>query len=337
MCSRTDNPKQPMYCSYKKITKAYVMVKKEAVERALVISGGGSKGAFAGGIAAYLLDSCSRDYQLFVGTSAGSLLAPLLALGETERLKRTFTSICQQDIFNISPFIIKKSQGQFTYRINHFNTVRMFLKRKKTFGESKNLKHLIRQSFTPEDYRRLRISKKEVVVTVSNFSTNQVEYHSLKDNSYEDFCDWMWISANAVPFMSLVVKDGMEYADGGFGNYLPLQEAVKRGAKEIDAIILTPMVGEPLIEKPAGNAFSLMVRAFIFMLQQISLGDIHLGQLESLHRKITVNCYHTPRELTENSFIFDPEQMKAWWEEGFKYATETAPVCQKINVVERIS
>ena len=37
--------------------------------RALVISGGGSKGAFAGGIAQYLMEEEKRCYDLFLGTS----------------------------------------------------------------------------------------------------------------------------------------------------------------------------------------------------------------------------------------------------------------------------
>ena len=54
--------------------------------RAIVISGGGSKGAFAGGVAQYLIDEQKRDYDLFVGTSTGSLLLIHLALGKIEKL-----------------------------------------------------------------------------------------------------------------------------------------------------------------------------------------------------------------------------------------------------------
>ncbi|HMO40222.1 MAG TPA: patatin-like phospholipase family protein [Saprospiraceae bacterium] len=297
--------------------------------RALVISGGGSKGAFAGGLAAQLLQR--NDYQVFVGTSAGSLLIPLLALGEVERLKNVFTNIRQRDIFNICPFILKWRHGEYTYRINHFNTVRMFLRGKKTFGESENLRRLIHQTFTQKDYQRLRASNKDVVVTVSNLSCYQVEYKSVHDCSYEDFCDWMWISANIVPFMSLVKKNGMEYADGGLGNYLPLQEAIRRGACTIDAIILKPKENMLNCYLPVTNAFSLLSRAFDFMLQQISFDDLALGHLESMHRRVELFCYHTPRLLTENSFIFNPDQMAAWWQEGKEYYLTAGPTCHAIE------
>ena len=41
--------------------------------KALVISGGGSKGAFAGGVAQYLIKDCQKKYDIFIGTSAGWL------------------------------------------------------------------------------------------------------------------------------------------------------------------------------------------------------------------------------------------------------------------------
>ena len=84
-------------------------------KRALVISGGGSKGAFAGGIAQYLIEEKHRDYQIFAGTSAGSLLIPLLALGEVERIKAVFTAIEQHHIFSICLFRIRRG-GRVAYR-----------------------------------------------------------------------------------------------------------------------------------------------------------------------------------------------------------------------------
>ncbi len=63
---------------------------------ALVISGGGSKGAFAGGVAEYLMVNCQKKYDLFVGTSTGSLLAPLLAVGDLELAKAVYTNITQK-------------------------------------------------------------------------------------------------------------------------------------------------------------------------------------------------------------------------------------------------
>ena len=67
--------------------------------RALVISGGGSKGAFAGGVAQYLMDELHYKYDLFVGTSTGSLLISHLALDEVDKIKEVYTSVNQNSIF----------------------------------------------------------------------------------------------------------------------------------------------------------------------------------------------------------------------------------------------
>ena len=58
------------------------------MKKALVISGGGSKGAFAGGVAEYLLKEKNNTYDIFLGTSTGSLMVSHLALGKIDALKR---------------------------------------------------------------------------------------------------------------------------------------------------------------------------------------------------------------------------------------------------------
>lgn len=205
----------------------------------LVISGGGSKGAFAGGIAEYLLSDSARDYQLFVGTSTGSLLAILLASGKIAQAKGVYTSVQQKDIFSVCPFLLKKlPDGTYRTKINHLGVIRMFLRRAKTFGDSTNLRKLIGKTFSVTDFHRMHDQGKEVVVTVANLSRQRLEYKSSRQYDYEDFCDWVWASANLVPFMSLLRKEDCDYADGGFGNVIPIQYAIGRGALAVDAIIL---------------------------------------------------------------------------------------------------
>ena len=80
--------------------------------KALVISGGGNKGAFAGGIAEYLIKEMNNKYDLFLGTSTGSLLLPLLSVGKVNRLKYVFSSVTQKDIFNSNPFHFYKKKGE---------------------------------------------------------------------------------------------------------------------------------------------------------------------------------------------------------------------------------
>lgn len=293
--------------------------------KALVISGGGSKGAFAGGITEFLLKECQEHYDILVGTSTGSLMIPLIALGKIDLLKEIYTSVTNKDIFSVYPFIIKKSKGTIKTSINHFGIIRQYLKKQKSFGDSRPLRELIERMFTYEDFMTLKKGKLEIIVTVSNLSMEEVEYKSLKKCSYKDFCDWMWISANMTPFMSLVNKNGYQYADGGIGNLVPIRKAIKKRATQIDVIVLKPL-NVPKHKRPVGNAFSLILNMLGFMHNQLSLNDITIGQLEeSLHEDVIIHFYYTPKVLTDNALIFEPKQMKLWWELGYEHAKKFDP------------
>lgn len=292
---------------------------------ALVISGGGSKGAFAGGVAEYLIKNGDKKYDLFVGTSTGSLLAPLLAAGELELAKNVYTNVSQKDIFSICPFIFKKNEnGGYDMRINHWGIIKMFWRREKTFGDSHNLRKLIGRTFTRASYDRIRSTGKEVVVSVANLTLQQEEYKSSNEWEYEDFCDWIWASTCMVPFMSLVHKTGFDYGDGGFGSVIPIREAVHRGATSVDVIVLYPAIFQ-VKSPPISNAFSAWNRTYDYMFGQIIKDDLTIGNLEAAHRKVALNLYYTPRLLTEQSFIFDPPQMAAWWEEGRRHFESREP------------
>ena len=287
--------------------------------RALVISGGGSKGAFAGGVAQYLMEGLDHQYDLFLGTSTGSLLISHLALEKIQKIKEVYTTVNQDSIFSNCPFTIQKKHGIDNIAINHWNVLKNFYHGSKTFGESRNLLELIKNTLTEDEFLDLKFGSRDIVVTVSNLSLNQVEYKSIKLFDYEEFCEWIWISCNYTPFMSLVRKNGCEYADGGLGSMVPIEEAVRRGAKEIDAIILHTEVTH-YNRMPSRNAFSLLTSMFAFMLDRIEKQNIRIGKYVANHNDAIINFYYTPTVLTTNSLIFDKEKMTNWWERGFNYA-----------------
>lgn len=293
--------------------------------RALVISGGGSKGAFAGGVAQYLLEVKKHQYNLFLGTSTGSLLIPHLALGNVEKIHWVYTNVSMSKIFNICPFVVKVKDGVDIVTINHFNVLLQFFRGKRTFGESKGLRKYIRNNFTLSDFNKLKKLKKDVVITVTNFTKNEAEYKSIKDCTYEEFCDWSWISSNYVPFMSLVNKNNNEYGDGGFSSLVPIREAINRGATEIDVIILETEVNmdKTVIGK---NPFSLMIDLFRIALDQVEKHDIAIGKLMASNKNVKLNLYYTPTKLTNNALIFNKEVMKTWWEQGYEYAQNKSEI-----------
>jgi NTE family protein len=165
----------------------------------------------------------------------------------------------------------------------------------------------------------LKDGPKEVVVTVSNLSLNTVEYKSVNDCTYEDFCEWIWISCNYTPFMSLAKKEGCEYADGGFGSLVPIEEAINRGATEVDVIILETEVSF-YNRMPSRNVFSLISNMYGYMSDRIEKQNIRIGKFVATNQDVILNFYYTPTVLTTNSLVFDQEMMHEWWEVGYQYA-----------------
>lgn len=297
--------------------------------RALVISGGGSKGAFAGGVAQFLIQESGKKYDLFVGTSTGSLLISHLALDKVDKIKEIYSNVNQKSIFNNCPFIVKKKYGVNEISINHWNVLKNLIRGKKTFGESENLRELIRNSLTVAEFKELQKGNKDVVVTVSNLSLNQVEYKSIHECTYDEFCDWIWISSNYTPFMSLVRKNGCEYADGGLGSIVPIEEAIKRGATEVDVVVLHTEVNY-MNRMPSRNPFELLTTMLSFILDRIENQNIRIGKLVANQNNAIINLYYTPTILTTNSLIFDKVKMTLWWKRGYLYAKnkneETNPI-----------
>lgn len=287
--------------------------------KGLVISGGGSKGAFAGGVAEYLLKHQDKTWDILIGTSTGSLLIPHLSLKKSKKLKKIYTNVSQKDIFNLNPFIIKTKKKQSYVTINYMNTLLQFIKRKRTFGESKNLRKTIEKNFTLSEFLEIKNSKTDIIVTVSNLTKNIIEHKSIKDFDYQDYIDWIWVSCNMVPFMSLVSKNKCKYADGGFGSMVPIRECIRRGATEIDVIVLETesMNKNKLLGK---NPFDLMISLFGFMVDQLEINDIREGKLAALYNGVKLNIYYTPISLTNNSLIFNKNLMTKWWSDGFDYA-----------------
>ena len=291
------------------------------MKKALVISGGGSKGAFAGGVAQYLMEEEKQQYDSFVGTSTGSLLVSHLAAKKIAEIKHAFTHVTQAAIFSNNPFVVKQTGKLTKTKINHFNVVKNFFRGKKTFGESKNLRKLIGREITPEIFETVQASTKEVVVCVSNFTLNEIEYKALSECTYDDFLDWIWVSCNFLPFMSLVVKNRFEYADGGFGCIIAIEEAIRRGAKEVDAIMLNTEV-QQLNRMRSRNAFDVLLSTLDFMGDQIVKDNIKVGKLLAKEKGVKLRVFYTPKVLTTNSLVFDRNEMLHWWQEGWAHAQQ---------------
>lgn len=242
-------------------------------------------------------------------------------MNKIDKIKRGFTSVTQESIFDNCPFTIKFNNGIESIGIHHFNVIKNFIKGRKTFGESNRLRQLILNSITPNEFKLLKMANKEVVITVSNLSTNKVEYKKMSECSYREYIDWIWILCNYVPFMTLASRNGCEYGDGGLGTIIPIEEALRCGATEIDAILLNTEFSHTN-RMTSRNPFDALSTIFGFMADRIEDQNVKIGKLMAHDYKAKVNLYYTPTVLTTNSLIFNQEKMKSWWKSGYEFAAD---------------
>ena len=285
--------------------------------KAIVYSGGGSKGAYSGGVTEHLINDDNKDYDLYVGTSTGALLLPFVAFRDIERLKEAYTEINQKDIWKVNPFKVDK-KGEVS--INTLNVLfNMGIRGKKSFGDASNLKKLIDKFLTEDIYNSIYKLGKNMVVCVTNSTTGEVEYKSSRTESYKDYKEWMLASATVPPFMEYVTKNGYQYSDGGMKDPIPIQHAIDLGATEVDVIILRKN-GNNLKPSYIGNIFQSIVRTTEIMLDEVGTSDIAIGKLLADERDVKLNIFFTPEILTDNPLIFNRKEMRKWWDLGYHNA-----------------
>ncbi len=68
------------------------------MSRALVVSGGGCKGAYAVGVAKVLMEEENLAFDVICGTSTGGLLTPFLVVGRVDLAEQFYTTVRTKDI-----------------------------------------------------------------------------------------------------------------------------------------------------------------------------------------------------------------------------------------------
>jgi len=200
-----------------------LFIDESTAQRVIVISGGGARGAWGGGVAESLHKKEKFNYDLAIGTSTGSLLVPFVISKNFEKAKKSFTGVTQRSIFNVNPF--KKKEGKED-QIKFLPAIFRIVIGKRTIGESKNLKKLILRDIPIDVYEQML--DYQFMVTVVNFSTAETRYFSnkdydtrgydcsglerkalkecqtKKDSVYNEMINWIWASGNQPLFMSLL-------------------------------------------------------------------------------------------------------------------------------------
>lgn len=283
-------------------------------------SGGGSKGAWGGGVSQFLVKDLNRSYEYYAATSTGSLLMSMVAAGKIDEAKEGYTSVTNKDIYKLCPYMVKKNKnGVYTTKMAYFKIgYNMLIRGQKTFGDSTKLRYeLLPKFFKPDDFYDIKAGGKEMISCVTNLTLGSTEFKSSLDYDYEDFLDWVFASTCAAPFMSILEKDGYDYADGGYIENMPIQVLIDRGCTVIDVIDHRA----PSLEiYKVRNALGLIGRMVDMMMWESSENDLALAKLKARDNDVMINIYKPLHRLTNNSLVFDKETMTKWWDDGYHFA-----------------
>tara|TARA_R110000772_G_scaffold43995_3_gene101254 strand:- start:79 stop:1005 length:927 start_codon:yes stop_codon:yes gene_type:complete len=299
------------------------------MKKGLVVSVGGSQGAYAGGI---IESKIKRGivYDNLYGSSVGALLIPFAATNDCESMKEVFTTSGMGDIYTTNPFKIQEqNHGMFRYSLHYYNIFKnLFVHKKSSLGNTRQLRNGLIPTYFPTEYK---LGNKDLSIMVTNISTGELEIKKYCDYSHKEFMDWVWASTCAPPFMSIAELDGCFYMDGGILSQVPIKQAILDGCDDIDIIILGKENHEWPIEH-IRNFLHAQIKVLLLMMNKIQKTQLDMGYLASISKKkIQLNFHYTNRRLTNNSLIFDPEMMSKWWDEGYEYSENNEQISFLIN------
>jgi NTE family protein len=246
-------------------------------KRALVISGGGSKGAFAVGVIKNLAaDFPQISFDIFVGTSTGSLIAPFASLGRIDILEQLYTSITTDRVV---------TKGNIVSRLLGSNSL----------FDATPLGNLIKQYYDDDICNQVFQSGKQVFFATTclqtgnsvNFSISDTpvvsDYEIIQLNSPDEMRRAVMASACQPVFMQPIeVKPGTvpirQYVDGGVREYAGVQLAIDAGADEIYTIVLTPEKNDPQ-EQIFNSAFNILEDTLDIFTAAVGYNDIRIPGL----------------------------------------------------------
>jgi predicted acylesterase/phospholipase RssA len=331
-------------------TQENTLVPRNAVNcTALVISGGGAKGAFAVGVIRRIFKEYRGRgwFSIVGGCSTGALIAPLAGLlgGPEEVAEEAMQQLTSQYSTVSTTDILEK------------NSVIEFIKKQNCLNKSTPLRKRVNEVFRPECFRLLqREDMPYCYVVYTNYQTGTLEVVSPKDPGMtrQRFMDAMIASASVPIIVEPAIIDGQVCYDGGVRDVLPFTRAIELGAETILPIMLD--AGKvKLSDSRFHRLDKVLFRTLAIMLDETSENDVQMANLVnkailakgeilqalagrpgcrkrvqavldkreygalfgSEKRLVRIIEGLRPDEpLTDNPLRFDPERMREWIELG---------------------
>lgn len=228
--------------------------------RALVLSGGGSRGAFQAGVVRALAERGAR-WDVIAGVSVGALNAAFLA---QHARSETLTAARELRTFWDN---VRGNESVYR-RWTPFGKLHSLWR-----GSLYSTEPLARTVATNLDPEKLRRSDVKLLVGAVCLETGEYRY---VDGGTPDIREWVLASsAFPVAFPPRVI-DGRHWIDGGVRDITPITDVLALGPDEIDVVLTAPL-GEPMGSMPirqTRNALHVALRSAYLMSDEVFNGDL---------------------------------------------------------------
>lgn len=241
------------------------------MKNALVISGGGSKGAFAVGVIERLREE-GIQFNMASGTSTGGLIVPLVATDEIQLLRALYTGLRTEDILR------KRSVFDI---LTH-----------DAIYDSNPAWSLINSFITEDRYNEIINSPIEIYITTVNLQTGQVEYWTQHQDTpvgsprgdgpiSRHTLKRALLATGSEPVLmpNVRIKEGGDqYTDGGVREIAPLRIVIDNGATKVYAIVLSPEKHEKSDEDYVFIVKTLL-RTIDLFVREVTMSDVNRAVL----------------------------------------------------------
>lgn len=187
---------------------------------ALVLSGGGARGAYEAGVWQALTE-LGIDIDIITGTSVGAINAAMVAQGELELACTLWKEMETHMVFDVP-----EGSQPFEYAreivFNHG-------------AGTSGLKSLMEKYIDEEKVRNSPMEFGITAVSLPDFKPHLLFKEDIPPGRMIDF---IMASASAFPAIHSYPIDGTEYVDGGYADVLPVDMALSKGATHVIAVNL---------------------------------------------------------------------------------------------------
>lgn len=200
-------------------------------ETALVLGGGGAKGAYEVGAIAALDELGIKACSVF-GTSVGALHAAMYAQGSMDAAAALWDNIRLSDVVSEESLAIADDAENI---FDHPEKLLEFITRyaQKKGVDVSPLMDILHKLIDEDKIRRSGV---HLGIVTTRFPSLAMVEKRLDEMETGSLIDWLMASASCFPIFPMKQVGGDRYIDGGFCDNTPVEMAVRSGARDIVAI-----------------------------------------------------------------------------------------------------